>query len=104
MLDIKDVFRISLIVKTYIKAFAKEILEIEKKVSGRFFLFEKYGIRTAIGIGELSRLDLKKGIIDGEAIYFSGRIINNQKNTYDRNKISIKNTLFIKTNKDEDTK
>ena len=102
--NIKDVLRVNLIIKTYIKAFAKEILKTESKIYDRIILFEKYGIRTAIGIGELSRLDLKKGIIDGEAIYFSGRIINNQKNTYDRNKISIKNTLFIKTDNDEVTK
>jgi hypothetical protein len=48
----------------------------------------------------LSRLDLKNGIIDGDAIYFSGRMINEDK-TYNKAKVTIKNTLFIKSNNDK---
>ena len=101
--DNKYVLRVALVLKTYIKSVSEEILKTTEQNTNRSLLFKKYGIRTAIGIGELSRLDLNKGIIDGEAIYFSGRIISNQKNTYDRDKISIKSTLFFKTNNDEIT-
>ena len=36
-----------------------------------------YGIRIAIGIGEMRIIDKEEGLLDGEAIYLSGRAINN---------------------------
>ena len=35
--------------------------------------FQTYGIRTAIGIGNMRIVDTEQGIWDGEAIYMSGR-------------------------------
>jgi hypothetical protein len=89
--------RVCLVIKTYIKS-----LDIDEFGNGfvdntRAKLFKTYGIRLAIGIGDLMRLDIKNGIIDGEAIYNSGRIINELK-TSNKQKVSIKNTLFIKSN------
>lgn len=54
----------------------------------------------AIGIGELKRLDTENGIFDGEAIYFAGRLLSENK-TYNKGKVIIKNTLFIKSNDQE---
>jgi hypothetical protein len=96
---IADVFRVALAIKSFVKSIEISADDVNSNESGRLKLFKTYGIRLAIGIGELSRLDLKNGIIDGEAIYFSGRIINEDK-THNKEKVTIKNTLFIKSNND----
>jgi hypothetical protein len=98
--DVSSALRVMLAIKTYIKS-----IDIDENGSGfvekkRAKLFKTFGIRLAIGIGELTRLDLKNGIIDGEAIYMSGRVINEFK-TSDKQKVSIKNTLFIKSKNHE---
>ena len=98
--EIDKVLRATLIIKTYIKANAAEIVRKSKSNDERILFFQKYGIRLAIGIGKLSRLDIEKGIIDGEAIYFSGRLLSKE-TTSDKNKISIKNTLYFKTYNDK---
>jgi hypothetical protein len=95
--DIAKALRVTLAIKSFIKS-----IDIDKNADGfadenRAKLFNTYGIRLAIGIGELIRLDLKNGIIDGEAIYFSGRTISEAK-TSNKQKVSIKNTLFLKSN------
>ncbi len=53
-----------------------------------------YGIRIVIGYGKLETFDRKRGIIDGEAIYLSGRFIN-QFSTSKKERITIKQTLFF---------
>jgi hypothetical protein len=98
--EIADVFRVALAIKSFVKSVEISSNEVNPNESGRLKLFKTYGIRLAIGVGELSRLDLKNGIIDGDAIYFSGRIINEDK-THNKEKVTIKNTLFIKSNDDE---
>jgi len=45
-------------------------------------------------VAPLSTLDQRKGVIDGEAIYLSGRKIK-QLSTSDKQKIIIKSTLFF---------
>jgi len=57
-------------------------------------IFTKYGIRLAIGIGEMRIVDRQNGILDGEAIYRSGRAISDQ-TTNGKQKIIVKNTLFF---------
>ncbi len=94
--ETEKVLRATLIIKSFIKSIAKEITKNYEINDERVSLFKKYGIRLAIGIGELSRLYIDKGIIDGDAIYFSGRLLNKQ-TTSDKNKASIKNTLFLQT-------
>ena len=98
--EISDVFRIALAIKSFVKSIEISGEDVNANESGRFKLFKTYGIRLAIGIGELSRIDLKNGIIDGDAIYFSGRIMNTDK-THNKEKVTIKNTLFIKSNDDQ---
>lgn len=60
----------------------------------RVKLFKTHGIRLAVGYGKLSRFNPEKGIIDGEAIYLSGRTIS-ETTTYNKKRIVIKNTLYF---------
>ena len=85
--------RVALIIKSYIKSLS---LITEKNPDKRKKEFKEYGIRIAIGIGELSIFDREKGIIDGEAIYLSGRAVN-EMTTFDK---KIKQTLVFKSNND----
>lgn len=87
--------RVALAIKCFIKAWTAELKGEKGK---RLNAFKTYGIRLAIGIGEIRRFVPEKGIIDGEAIYYSGRIISDSRTTSDKERIVIKNTLFIKTN------
>lgn len=84
---------IALIIKSYIKTVK---LESVNKTDNRFKFFKTHGIRLAIGYGTLSRLDPEKNIIDGEAIYFSGRTIG-EESTHNKERVVIKNTLFFKS-------
>ena len=61
-----NAFRIALIIKNSIKAF-----EVEKTLGSK--LFYTYGARISIGIGGMRIVDREQGIMDGEAIYLSGR-------------------------------
>lgn len=91
-----DALKVALIIKTYIKSIPIKGKESSDR-DNRFKFYRTYGIRLAIGYGELSRFDPEKGIIDGEAIYFSGRTISD-KSTYDKEKVVIKNTIFFQSN------
>ncbi|MFO7658979.1 MAG: RNA polymerase subunit sigma-70 [Bacteroidales bacterium] len=95
----EDALLVALIIKSFVKSVSdNEIMKDGN--SKRFKLFRTYGIRLAIGFGELSRFDPKKEIIDGEAIYLSGRKINEEA-TYNKERIVIKNTLFFISNDNE---
>jgi len=96
VLEPSNALLIALIIKGFVKSIHIESTSSDKKVN----LFKTHGIRLAIGYGELSRFDPKKGIIDGEAIYMSGRAINKTA-TYNRERIVIKNTLFFISNNQE---
>lgn len=61
-----DALRVALMLKCYVKSFVPEAKNLE---------FSKYGIRIAIAIDELRTVNQSLGIIDGEAIYRSGRAI-----------------------------
>ncbi len=63
-----QILRVALLLKLHIKAFVPE-----DKVSADF---KRYGVRISVGIGELRINDKERGIIDGEAIYLSGRGLN----------------------------
>jgi len=62
----RSALRAALLIRTFVKA-----LDIKSHDSE----FNNYGVRVAIGIGEITTLNRKKGFIDGEAIVFSGRAI-----------------------------
>jgi hypothetical protein len=89
--DPKLALRVALLIKSCVKSVD---IRADKKSGQTLKDFKEYGIRIAIGIGELSIWNKKKGIIDGEAIYFSGRAIN-EMTASDK---KIKNTLVFKSN------
>lgn len=70
--NVSDAFRIALIIKSYIKSIVLPDFKQSKK-------FQTYGVKIAIGIGEMRIIDRKENILDGEAIYLSGRAIENIK-------------------------
>jgi len=65
----EDAFEVALILKTWTKAF-----EPQDALSSRHF--SKYGLRIAIGIGEMKTVDRELDMMDGDAIYRSGRALN----------------------------
>ncbi|MFO8234776.1 MAG: RNA polymerase subunit sigma-70 [Bacteroidales bacterium] len=83
--------RIALLLKTYIKSID---LEVPKNEKSRIKYFSEHGIRLAVAVAPLDKLDPEEGIIDGEAIYLSGRAIKSY-STSDKQKIVIKNTMFF---------
>lgn len=66
MNNAQNVFRVALILKSFVKSFHIAANKDTK-------LFQVYGIRTAIGIGTMRIVNTEEGIWDGEAIYRSGR-------------------------------
>lgn len=87
--------RVALLIKTLVKKMILEKLS-DKTDQKKRELFKKYGIRLAIGIGSMRTVDKERGILDGEAIYLSGRKIDNQRSS-SKVKVVIKNTLFFET-------
>lgn len=60
----RDLLRVALMLKCHVKTFVPEVLNPE---------FSKYGIRIAMAVGELRTSNEQLGIIDGDAIYRTGR-------------------------------
>jgi hypothetical protein len=89
--------RIALIIKCFIKSMSGNAVESEKdNTESRDKYFKIYGMRIAIGIGSIDKFDRDNGIIEGEAISLSGRIISSE-STHSTDRVVIKNTLFIQT-------
>lgn len=88
-----EALRVALAIKSFIKSIPIDAMPLYK-TNKRIKLFKTHGIRLAIGYGELSRFNPSEGIIDGDAIYLSGRIINDL-STHNKERIVIKNTLFF---------
>ena len=86
--------RVALIIKSYVKSIPFIIAKNQEK---KLKDFKEYGIRIAIGIGKLSIFNKKKGIIDGEAIYLSGRAINELISSDKK----IKQTLIFRSNNEK---
>jgi len=86
--------RIALILKTFVKSFS---FKSKILTDNRLKYFSEYGIRLSVAVAPLDKLDAGKGIIDGEAIYLSGRAIKNL-STSDKQKIIIKNSMFFCSN------
>jgi len=76
LLDPHEALRVALLLKTLVK----KTFAWGKENNARRELFRKYGIRLAIGIGEMRTADQKQDILDGEAIYYSGRLLETQLN------------------------
>ena len=91
--------QVALAIKSFLKAIPIEISTYTTNVN-RVKQFKIHGIRLAIGYGNLARYNPTEGIIDGDAIYYSGREISGRA-THNKERIVIKNTLFF-TSKNED--
>ena len=83
MQDVSSVFRVALVIKSCIKSF--NIAENKKSTKN----FQVYGLRMAIGIGDMRIVDTEQGIWDGEAIYMSGRALEGM-NVLNKGTLSIK--------------
>lgn len=88
----KHALRIALLLKTFVKSFETGK---QKNPGSQLKYFKEYGIRLAVAIAPLDKLDPSNGIIDGEAIYLSGRTIKSF-STSDKQKVTIKNTMFFR--------
>lgn len=66
--DPSNALEIALILKTWIKSFQTENIADQHR-------FSRYGLRVAIGIGGMSTIDRGLDMMDGEAIYRSGRAL-----------------------------
>jgi len=95
MQDPKDSLRVALLIKTLVKRIVLE-KSPNKALEKKRLLFKKYGVRLVIGIGTMRTVDTQQGILDGEAIYLSGRKIDDQRSR-NKEKVVVKNTLFFET-------
>lgn len=91
--------QVALAIKSFLKAIPVEIDQY-KADKNRVKQFKIHGIRLAIGYGGLTRYNPAEGVIDGDAIYYSGREISGTA-THNKERIVIKNTLFF-ASKNED--
>lgn len=91
MNDPRYSLRIALLLKTYVKSFD---LKVVNDGNSRLKYFIEHGLRLAVAVAPLTKLDADKDLIDGEAIYLSGRAIKDL-STSNKKKIVIKNTMFF---------
>jgi len=91
------VLRIALLLKTFVKSLDLPLAQSKDK---RIKYFKEHGIRLAVAVAPLTILDPGEGIIDGEAIYLSGRTIKNL-STSGKQKIVIKTTMFFRCTDEE---
>lgn len=73
-----------------LKALVKKTF-VERNMEAKQSLFKKYGIRIAIGIGEMRVADKARDVLDGEAIYYSGRAL--EKGT--KKGLSVKRSMYF---------
>ena len=82
----KDAFRVALMLKCYVKNF---------KLSKRNDQFCRYGMRIDFAVGALRINDKDKGIIDGDAIYASGRNLDKMHSTYSSTmNVQLQNSIY----------
>lgn len=62
----EDALEVAMILKTWVKAYGPKAKDSSRS-------FGKYGLRLAIGIGDMKTVDRQLDMMDGEAIYRSGR-------------------------------
>lgn len=76
--DAHMLLRVVLLLKCQIKAIRVKFDELH--INGGDKRFFKFGVRMAVAIGELRTNDKEQAIMDGEAIYNSGRALNSMGN------------------------
>ena len=91
LLDPRRALRVALLLKALVK---KSPVSLKTNNNVRRSLFRRYGVRIAVGIGEMRVADQKMDVLDGEAIYNSGRLLETQKKT-PKDRLSIKRSLFF---------
>ncbi|MDF9829157.1 RNA polymerase subunit sigma-70 [Parabacteroides sp. PF5-6] len=97
LFDPNDALRVALALKAGIKSFPLDDFFNHDPTTEKYRkLFEMYGIRIAIGIGDMDLELADKNILKGEAITLSGRLISEQK-TSNKERVTIKNTLFFRS-------
>lgn len=93
-----DTFRIALIMKSFIKGRINTKNGVagknEKNVNSRARYFRTYGVRLVAVVDDMTIVDKKKGILEGEAIYKAGRMLS-EHHTYDKKRIVIKNSMYF---------
>lgn len=87
----KPSLRIALILKAFVKSLS---FDADKGSKARLRYFNEHGVRLAVAVAPLETFIPPKGIIDGEAIYLSGRAIKNF-STSNKQKVVIKKTMFF---------
>jgi hypothetical protein len=93
----QDALRIALILKAGIKSFPLDEWKHDKYRKA----FETYGVRVAIGIGEMDLSLIGRNIFKGDAIVRSGRMIADQR-TSNKERLVMKNTLFFDSPSEKD--
>lgn len=73
--DERLALRVALMLKCHIKAFNAKTDRYVYAAFGPRYFFNRFGVRIAIGFGDLRTNDKDIGIIDGAAIYNSGRLL-----------------------------
>lgn len=95
--DVKDALRVGLMLKCRIKSvplqFIANVSE-DKDEELRRKYFYNYGVRIAIGLGEMRVVDRGLDMMDGPAMYMAGRKIQDEGHSKSK-RITIKQTLFI---------
>jgi len=89
--------RVALILKCFVKSkTSQDTPNSSRSIANKYFRI--HGIRMAIAVGQMNKVDKAKGILDGEAIYLAGRAIDEQ-HTANKDRIVIKSTMtFISLN------
>ena len=95
--DARQSLRIALILKCFVKSktsgpYVAAPGKPNRSTANKYFRI--YGIRVAIAIGQMDKVDRAKGILDGEAIYLAGRAIDEQ-HTANKDRIVIKSTMIF---------
>lgn len=90
----QDALRVALILKYAIKSYPLDDIDVNSFLKKKRKLFQSYGVRLAIGIGDMELDMMDVNILRGDAIIRSGRLISNLK-TSNKEKITIKNSLFF---------
>ena len=70
---IKDVMRVAIMLKCHVKALNVNFGSFS--IAGRMRRIPHFGVRVVIGIGDLQVNDKENGLIAGDAIYNSGRML-----------------------------
>lgn len=96
-----DTLRVAMIIKCFVKSRAGGSgygnvapRTVGDKIRNRYFKI--YGVRMAIVVDQMEKIDKKKGVLEGEAIYKAGRLIG-EHHTYNKQRIVIKNSMFFRS-------